>query len=149
MTRTIKKISRALCISLVLGCALTAVGYASPGNTQAMISDSEAYRNIVGFEMAETTPIQNVITGCEGVFVSAVIAGHPASAAGLMVGDIITTINNFAVTTKSDALENMDSLDAGRSYPFGICRMVNGQVQKLTINILVEKVQEKAIGKIS
>jgi S1-C subfamily serine protease len=114
-----------------------------------MISDSEAFRNIIGFEMAETTPAQNVITGCEGVFVSAVISGHPAAAAGLMVGDIITKINNFAVTTKSDALENMDSLDAGRSYPFEICRMVNGQVQRATINILVEKVQEKAIGKIS
>ena len=149
MTRTIKKISRAICVALALGGSLTAVVHAGPGNTQAMISDSEAYRNIIGFEMAETTPTQNVITGCEGVFVSAVIPGHPAAAAGLRVGDIITKINNFAVTTKSDALENMDALDAGRAYPFEICRMVNGQVQRLTINILVEKVQEKAIGKIS
>ena len=134
---------------MALRALLTTVVYAGPGNTQAMISGSEAYRNIIGFEMAETTPTQNIITDCEGVYVSAVIAGHPASVAGLKVGDIITKINNFGVANKPDALELMDGLEAGLSYPFEICRVQNGQVQRLTLSILVEKVQEKAIGKIS
>jgi hypothetical protein len=41
-------------------------------------------------------------------------------------------------------------LDAGRSYPFVICRLnEKGDAQNLVVNVLVEKVQERAIGKIS
>lgn len=145
----IKKISKTLCISLALMGGISTITYASTGNVEAVISGSDSYRNIIGFEMSETTPTQNVISGCTGVYVSAVIAGHPASVAGLKVGDIITKINSFAVADKSDALEVMDGLEAGRSYPFEICRATNGQIQRISINILVEKVQEKAIAKIS
>jgi S1-C subfamily serine protease len=144
----IKKVSKTLCISLALMAGIGTITYAT-GNVEAVISGSEEFRNIIGFEMAETTPAQNVISGCTGVYVSAVIAGHPASAAGLKVGDIITKINGFAVADKPDALEVMEGLEAGRSYPFEVCRATNGQIQRLSLNILVEKVQEKAIAKIS
>lgn len=145
----IKNISKALSISLAIVGAFVSVTNANSGSAQAIISGSEDERNIIGFEMAESTPAQNVITGCEGVFVSAVIPGHPASTAGLLVGDIITKINNNPVKDKSDALQMMAGLDGGKKYPFAVCRLVNGQVQKLNIDILVEVVKEKAIAKIS
>ena len=145
----IKKISKVVCISLAFTGAFISVSYAEVGSAQAIISGSDEERNIIGFEMAESTPAQNVITGCEGVYVSAVIPGHPASTAGLLVGDIITKINNNLVKNKSEALQMMVDLDAGKRYPFDVCRLVNGQVQKLAINILVEKVKEKEIAKIS
>ncbi len=145
----IKKISKALCVSLVLTGAFVSAGYANAGSAQAIISGSDEDRNIIGFEMAESTPAQNVITGCEGVFVSAVIPGHPASTAGLLVGDIITKINNNPVKDKSEALQMMVDLDPGTKYPFDVCRLVNGQVQKLAISILVEKVKAREIAQIS
>jgi C-terminal processing protease CtpA/Prc len=145
----IKKFTKELCISLILAGATLTHAYGETGNAEAMISDSDAYRNIIGIGLSETTPTQGAITGCNGVYVSAVIPGHPASVAGLKIGDIITRINSFGVTTKSDALEVMEALEAGVSYPFEVCRLVAGQPQRLTIKILVEKVQEKAIEKIS
>jgi S1-C subfamily serine protease len=144
-----KKIATSLLLCLVTTGTAPIVLAADPGNAQAALSGSTAYRNIIGFEMSEIPPAQQALAGCEGVYVSAVIAGHPASVGGLKTGDIITRIGNFAVPNKPDALEVINSLEAGLSYPFEICRLINGQVQKITLNILVEKVQERAIGKIS
>jgi S1-C subfamily serine protease len=148
--KIITKIAKTLCISLVLsGAMLTFINISSVNAGEAALSGSDEYRNIIGFEMADTTPAQGAITGCNGVYVNAVIPGLSASIAGLKVGDVITKINNFAVANKPDAFEVMDALDAGKRYPFEVCRLVNGQVQTLTLNILVEKVQEKQIAKIS
>lgn len=152
------KMTQRILGSTILGACLVIAGSLSPfsyvkatGNVQAIISDSSDRRNIIGIEISTATETQKVAAGCtqEGVYISAVIPGHPAATAGLKAGDIMTAVNGTPVATHSDALNIMNGLEAGQRYPVEVCRMENGNAQKLTLNVLVEKVQEKAIGKIS
>lgn|GEM_PF-1741955 len=151
--KTINKISTTLCISLALAVAYNMISFAAdPGNMEAINSASEDLRNIVGIEISTATDAQRAAVGCKekGVFISAVIPKHPAAVAGLKAGDIIVQIGDNAVADHSEALTIINGLDAGRNYPFVIYRKDDrGIQQKLAINVLVEKVQEKAIGKIS
>lgn len=152
------KVTQRILGSTVIGACLVIIGSLSPfsyatdpGNMEAINSASSDRRNIIGIEISTATQPQRVAAGCaeEGIFISAVIPGHPAATAGLKAGDIMTKINGTSVTTHSEALEIMNALEAGQRYPVEVCRIENGQAQKLTLNVLVEKVQEKAIGKIS
>ncbi len=151
--KTITKISKALCVSLALVVASYTASFATdPGSMEAINSASEDRRNIIGIEMSTATDVQRAAAGCmeKGVFVSAVIPKHPADVAGIKPNDIIININGNPVEDLSEALMAMNGLDAGRSYPFMVWRKsVAGVPQKLVINVLIEKVQEKAIGKIS
>ena len=123
----------------------------SAGTMEAINSATSERRNIVGVELSNLTPAQKVALSFdgEGVYVSAVLPTHPAAVAGILVGDIITKIGDWEVTDLSSALENMDALEAGQKHLFQVHRLVNGKPESLTINVLVEKVQERAIGKIS
>jgi len=150
---TISKISKVMCISLAMMTLGTEVSYAGPGMMEAIDSASPERRNIVGIEISNLTDDQRKATGFrgDGVYVSAVIPGHPAAVAGMKVGDIITKINEWPTTDMANALEVMDGLEAGQKYSFVVFRTnpLGTPIQKLTLNILIEKVQEKAIGKIS
>lgn len=150
---TINKISTTLCMSFAIAAASHNISFATdPGSMEAINSASEDRRNIVGIEISTATDAQRETVGCKekGVLVSAVIPKHPADVAGLKAGDIITYIDGNPVTDTSEALMAMNGLDAGRSYPFIISRLnAAGAPQKLVMNVLVEKVQEKVIGKIS
>lgn len=150
--RIINKISTTLCMSLAIVAANHNTTYADPGNVEAVNSASEDRRNIVGIEISTATDAQRAAVGCseKGVLISAVIPGHPAAVAGLKAGDILLQIGEDPVTVIHEALERMNGLDAGRTYPFVVWRKDDkGNQMKLVINVLVEKVQEKAIGKIS
>lgn len=150
--KLIKEILKTLAVSLALISSTFPLSYAvDAGNRAAIDSASPQGRNIVGIEISTATIPQRMGVGCneEGVFVSAVIPKHPAAIAGLKVGDVITKINENPVKDHSEALEVMDGLDAGQSYLFEVYRVENGKPQILTINVLIEKVPEKAIGKIS
>ena len=119
--KTMTKISKALCVSLVLGAASCTASFATdPGSMEAINSASEDRRNIIGIEMSTATDVQRAAVGCmeKGVFVSAVIPKHPADVAGIKPNDIIININGNPVEDLSEALMAMNGLDAGRSYPF-------------------------------
>lgn len=145
------KISGMLCTAVVLLGGINTITYADAGSMEAINSASDSRRNIIGIEISNLTPEQRQILGYtgDGVYVTAVIATHPAAIAGLKVGDIIIKIGDFMVTDLSAALENMDALEAGQKSPFEVLRTVNGKLQKQVFHVLVEKVQEKAIAKIS
>ncbi|MBX9805243.1 MAG: PDZ domain-containing protein [Alphaproteobacteria bacterium] len=149
----INTVSKIVCVTLVVGAAVSAISYADPGNMEAINSASSDLRNIIGVEISTATPAQTAAAGfkdSEGAFISAVIPKQPAETAGLKAGDIIAKIDGNRVTDHSRALELMAGLDAGREYPFEIYRRdPTGASQKITVNVLVRKVQEKAIGKIS
>jgi S1-C subfamily serine protease len=151
--KPIKKKLKILGISLVFLTTNGIVSYAvDPGSVEAINSASKQCRNIIGIEISTATEDQRIAVGCDekGVLVSAVIPKHPAEFAGLRVGDIIITIDGAPVTDVSEALMAMNGLDAGRKYPFEVCRPgILGKHQKLTLYVLIEKVQEKKIGKIS
>mgnify|MGYP000852603744 CR=1 FL=1 len=124
----------------------------STSTMEAINSASPDRRNLIGVELANLTPEQKVALSFNsegGVYVSAVIAGHPAAVAGMLVGDIITKIGDWEVTDLSSALENMETLKPGQKNLFQVHRLVNGKPEIITLSILVEEVQERAIGKIS
>ena len=152
--KPIKKNLKILGVSLALLTANNIVSYAvDPGSVEAINSASKQCRNIIGIEISTATKDQRVAVGCDeekGVLVSAVIPKHPAELAGLRVGDIIIKIDETPVTDVSEALMAMDGLDAGRKYPFEVCRAQgHGKHEKFTLYVLIEKVQERKIGKIS
>lgn len=152
-----KKISTLFVSLMSMGLFCQTPQATTPGTMEAINSASEACRKIIGIEIANLTPEKRAETGFkeEGVYVSAVIPKHPADVAGLKIGDVITAITGqdnmkMTITSKADFLEAMDSLKGGHSYPFEVYRgRANGPSQKLTLNVLVEKVPEKNIGKIS
>lgn len=144
---------------LLTSSLLTLSCTTDPGTVEAINSASASCRNIIGVELANVTNAQRVSTkyGGEGVYVSAVIPHHSASMAGVRAGDIIMSINSIPVTEVSEALMVINGLEGGRKYPFGIYRMTEKSESKYFIahvlifkaNILIEKVQERAIGRIS
>lgn len=147
-----KKILNILSISLMVsGGHVAHIQAGSAGNVEAINSASENLRNIVGIEIVNSTPEQKKALGYsgEGVHVTAVIASHPADIAGMKVDDVITKIGDWEVTDVASVITTIDGFDAGIKYPFEVFRIVEGTPQKLTLNILIEKVQERSIGKIS
>jgi S1-C subfamily serine protease len=83
-----------------------------------------------------------------GVFITGVIAGHPASQAGLREGDMISAVHSIPVHEISEFLMALNDLEAGRKYPFRILRRAGKGTEMLEVNILVEKIQERKMGKI-
>ena len=58
-------------------------------------------------------------TSASGALVDKVEAGTPAASAGLVVGDVITSINNTQVTSSSDLSTALDTLHPGESVQLG------------------------------
>jgi C-terminal processing protease CtpA/Prc len=158
---TTKKFSKVIpIIMLVISAMLCASCTTTPGRVEAINSASPNCRNIIGIELCNLTNEQRAATRYEreGVYVCAVIPNHPAYLAGLRGGDIIKSINSIPVSNISEALTIINDLEAGRSYPFRIYRVKTKpsalmysvfETVTLTFYILVEKVQERAIGRIS
>jgi C-terminal processing protease CtpA/Prc len=151
-----KNIPKLLLLSLFLiglfqNCSLAS----TPGTVAAIASASTDRRNIIGIEMITATDEQKAAAGCKegGIYVSAVIPQHPADIAGLKVGDIITEVitetGPVPIKEMSDAFMALDGLEAGRRYPFKVCRQTPAGPATLKIDILVEQVQERSIGKIN
>ena len=148
----IKNISKEICLTLFLTASIQILSSAAePGNLEALNSISTERRNSIGIEISTATGEQKA-AAMEykegGVYITAVIVGHPASHAGLMQGDIISTIHSVPVNEASEFLMALNNLEAGRKYPFRIHRRTEKGAKILEINILIEKVQEREMGKV-
>ncbi len=132
----------------------------NPGSVEAVNSASKDFRNIVGIEISNINPRHRALTKYtgEGVYVSAVVPKHPAELSGLKAGDIILRINATPVSNVSEALMVISQLEGGRRYPFQIYRVITTTLADKTLasefvvfttDILIEKIQETGIGKIS
>jgi len=73
----------------------------------------------------------------DGVFVRAIVNGSPAQKAGLIPGDIITKINNTAITDNRMAVQLVASLKPGNSYPIEIFR--KGDLMTFTVTLSERK----------
>lgn len=136
--------------ALFFAIGIFQVSCSDPGSLGAINSASADRRNIVGIEISTPSAEQKALTGCgEGIYVSAVIPNHPAETAGLKTGDMITHINSQQVDDIPAGLMALSNLEAGIKYPFKICRKTPQGTVGMEKHVLVEKVQEKAIGKIS
>lgn len=150
--KTRSKISKIVVLALAFTGIVSTVSYADAGNMEAINSASEDLRNIIGIEISTATDAQKAAAGCteDGVYISAVIPKQPAETSGLRAGDILLKIDGNPVKEHWEALTAMTGLDAGREYPFEVCRRdATGISHKEVFKVLVKKVQEKAIGKIS
>lgn len=150
---TIKNNSKMPRLGMLLTNLTLSVSCATdPESIEAINSASTNCQNIIGIEMSHITDNQRAGTnyGGKGVYVNAVIPQHPASMAGVKAGDIILSINSIPVANIADALLIINNLEPGGRYPFQIYRMIaKPEFRYLIANILIEKVKERAIGKIS
>lgn len=120
------------------------------GGLEALNSASTGHRNIIGIEISTATGDQKAAMECKegGVCITGVIAGHPASHAGLRHGDMISTVHSIPVHEISEFLMALNDLEAGRKYPFRVHRRTGKGTEILEVNILVEKIQETETEKI-
>ncbi len=111
--------------------AATAQGYAIPINTALAIAKSiekgDATSAIhvgptaflgVGVDAA-TSPYGSNQSTASGVTIAEVFAGQPAAGAGLVAGDVITSINGEAVTTATQIQQVMLTLRVGQTVSVG------------------------------
>ena len=158
---TIKNFLKVLpAITLFISTMLCVSCTTTPGRLEAINSASPNCRNIIGIELCNLNDEKRALAqyGGEGVYVCAVIPNHPAYLAGLRASDIITSINSIPVSNVSEALMVVNDLEAGRRYPFQVYRgntnivdITSSAIEAVVFTpyILVEKVQEQAIGRIS
>jgi S1-C subfamily serine protease len=63
--------------------------------------------------------VENSTSTTSGALVDKVEAGTPAASAGLVAGDVITSLNNTQVTSSSDLSTALDTLHPGESVQLG------------------------------
>jgi S1-C subfamily serine protease len=68
-----------------------------------------------------------------GLLIVGVEAGGPAAAAGVMIGDILTGLNNEAISDQDDLLVRLSGDVVGKAAPLEVIR--GGQVTNLSITI--------------
>jgi len=146
-------------LSIALSSLFLSSCATDPGSIEALNSASAQRRNIIGVELSNITHEQRTVTkyAGDGVYVSAVIPKHPADIAGLKPGDIIVSINRIPISNTADALTVISRLEGGQKYPFRIFRIrsksepgaFESNVIIFAARILIERVQERAIGRIS
>ena len=102
--------------------AYNGIGFALPSSTAVdvynqLVNDGRVRRGFLGINPQEVTPQiarLNKIPDGQGVLVRELTgAGSPASLAGLMSGDIITTINGQRVKTVRELIRKIASLPVG------------------------------------
>ncbi|HEV2524399.1 MAG TPA: trypsin-like peptidase domain-containing protein [Gammaproteobacteria bacterium] len=106
------------------------IGFAIPIDqaTEVMNKLIEGKPIIRGYLGIMMQPLNKEIRGYidykegDGVYVRAVVRGSPAQKAGLIPGDVITKINNTAITDERMALRLVSGLIPGQNYPVEIFR---------------------------
>lgn len=106
------------------------IGFAIPSNmmknlTDQIIEFGEVKRGMLGVQGGEITSELAEALGYEsskGAFVSQVLPEGAADKAGLLAGDIITSINGKKIDTFSELRAKVATLGAGKSIVLGIIR---------------------------
>lgn len=117
------------------------VGFALPSNLVAKVyndligPEHKVMRGSIGVEFqAQPNPaVARVYGGGSGVTLSNVISGSPAAAAGLKVGDTITSIDGKPITTGDELVNEISNRKPGSKAQLGYLR--NGQKGETTVTI--------------
>ncbi len=97
----------------------------------------EAYIGINGLEVSDSVSSQyNIPTG---IFVTGIIEGTGAEAAGIQQGDIIVKFNGKPVTTMEELTELLSYMKPGDTVPIVIARANNGKYVENTINVVLSE----------
>jgi len=117
------------------------VGFALPSNLVAKVyndligPEHKVLRGSIGVEFqAQPNPaVARVYGGGSGVTLSNVISGSPAAAAGLKVGDTITSIDGKAITSGDELVNDISNRRPGTKAQMGYLR--NGKKEETTVTI--------------
>jgi len=121
--------------------AYAGVGFALPSNTvvsvynQLIGPDHRVARGSIGIEFTakENPAIARVYGVTAGVTIANVIAGTPAEAAGLKVGDTITTVDGRPVKNGDELVADIASRKPGSKVTLGFMR--DGKKQEATVTV--------------
>ena len=121
--------------------AYAGVGFALPSNTvvtvynQLIGPDHRVARGSIGIEFAaqENPAIGRVYGVNAGVTVSNVVAGTPAEAAGIKVGDTITSVDGKPVKNGEELVADIASRRPGTKVELGFIR--NGKKQDASVTV--------------
>ena len=117
------------------------IGVATPAATarqvlEGIIRDGHVTRGWIGVEPSDLTPEMastfHVPEG-SGVLLTGVIQGGPAARAGMLPGDLITTVDGSRVDSVQSLLSTVSGLKPGRTAPFGVMRKGATVVLQVTI----------------
>jgi serine protease Do len=119
--------------------AYAGVGFALPSNTlvsvynQLIGPDHRVARGSIGIEFPakENPAIARVYGAGNGVTIANVIPGTPAEAAGLKVGDTITSVDGRPVKNGDELVADIASRKPGSKVTLGFIR--NGKTQEATV----------------
>jgi S1-C subfamily serine protease len=84
---------------------------------------SRGYLGIVTQEVALPEHQREGVNGEHGLLVLAVAPGSPAAAAGVLVGDVLTALDDKAVSSPDDVLDALGGTPAGRA---AVLRLLRG-----------------------
>jgi putative serine protease PepD len=115
------------------GGAAPGIGFALPSNTVKDYA-SQIVKNgkVVNTHLAYLGVQVGNVTG-SGVVVLMVVPGGPAQAAGVQVGDVITTVNGHSIANAETLSEQLAMLSPGDAATLGIKR--NGQNMSIKVTL--------------
>ena len=110
------------------------IGFAIPVSTgkqvlESIVKDGQVTRGWIGVEpqdlspeVAETFGIKPEALGAGGVIITGVLQNGPAAQAGIVPGDVITTVAGKPVRTVTELLSAVAALKPGVAAPLGVLR---------------------------
>ncbi len=106
------------------------IGFAIPASTakqvmESIVKNGQVVRGWIGVEPGELTPELAQTFGAnvqQGVIVTGVLNGGPASQAGIRPGDVITQVNELPIRTVSELLSRIAALPPGQPSAFTLQR---------------------------
>jgi serine protease Do len=120
--------------------AYAGVGFALPSNTvvsvynQLISPEHRVSRGSIGIEFPpQENPAIARVYGVNGVTIENVIPGTPAEAAGLKVGDTITTVDGKPVKNGDDLVSYIASRKPGTKVTIGFVR--DGKTEQATVAV--------------
>lgn len=102
-------------------------------NREQLDVSEQGYLGIRGQDVTEDNG--SIYNMPEGIYVGEVTKGSPAEKAGIVVGNIITKINDKQITTMEQLQETLTYTKAGTTVSVTIQEMENGEYKEKTVEV--------------
>lgn len=122
------------------------MGFAIPISRAEQILDELSNREILSEEEKGylgvyiedvTSSISELYNWPIGIYVSDLVEGGSAAAAGIQPGDIITAVNGTEVINSSQLKERITALRTGTTVQITVQRLTNGEFVEMTIDVVL------------
>ena len=123
------------------------MGYAIPISTAYPIMDDLMNREILTEEekgylgvypQYVTDEMSQSLGWPVGVYVRSLVEGGAAQQAGILIGDIITSVNDIPMTSGDHLREYVTSFRYGTSVSVTLMRFSQGQYSEITLNVVLQ-----------